>query len=301
MDVEAPADRPRVAELQGHAVDAGDDRALARAPPAGGAARAQDLHREQAPGPGPEVLGREVPLRRVAQVGVHVRRPYRAPPPALAEILEELLAGELLRAAHDAGHARVVQLDRLLLAALAAEAQPQRGAREARVPVAQGRQAVRVVLSRVLLVADARAARFQETHERGEDLLARQAPAPQVRAHPPPDGRQRPGEGGETVELRRVAQLAPARVVAVLLAPPRVAARGLDVAARVGGDPDLAPGGRDGQRADARQRARIAKGRAARVAVGEGAAAAEAGDAGVRIARVVQLRGGRGSCGRAGT
>src|SRR5438552_3400695 len=54
--------------------------------------------------------------------------------------------------------------------------------------------------------------------------------------------------------LRRVADLAPALVVAVLLAAFCVAAAGLDVAVGEWTDPDVLPRRGDGERADARQR-----------------------------------------------
>ena len=74
-----------------------------------------------------------------------------------------------------------------------------------------------------------------------------------------PDARQRPGEGEHAPVLGLVAHFAPARVIAVLLAPARVAAGGLQMAVVARADPDLVPGGRNRQRADACQRFRIAQ------------------------------------------
>ena len=59
---------------------------------------------------------------------------------------------------------------------------------------------------------------------------------------------QRLAEVEHAFVLRAVAHLAPARMVAVLLAAPVVAAGRLDVAVGVGADPDIGPGRRDRQR-----------------------------------------------------
>ena len=70
---------------------------------------------------------------------------------------------------------------------------------------------------------------------RRQHLLARQAGAAPGRASTRSRMRGRArGEGEHAVVLGLVAHLAPARVVAVLLAPARVAAGGLDVAGRMG-------------------------------------------------------------------
>src|SRR6185312_11455083 len=58
-------------------------------------------------------------------------------------------------------------------------------------------------------------------------------------------------EGDHPRVLGAVALVAPARVITVLLAPARVPPGRLQVAVGVGADPDVGPGGRDGQLADA--------------------------------------------------
>ena len=76
-------------------------------------------------------------------------------------------------------------------------------------------------------------------------------------------------EFGEVVELVGVAQLAPARVVAILLAPARVAAGRLQVAALVVADPDVGPCRRNGEPADTLERRRIVHALAFRADIGE--------------------------------
>src|ERR1700733_13461128 len=62
------------------------------------------------------------------------------------------------------------------------------------------------------------------------------------------------GTPGHARVLRLVTHRVPPRVVAVLLSAARVAAGRLDVAVRERADPDLLPRGRNGERADARER-----------------------------------------------
>jgi hypothetical protein len=71
-------------------------------------------------------------------------------------------------------------------------------------------------------------------------------------------------------------------VVTVLLAARFVDPGRLDVAERVGADPDLLPGGRDGQVADPLQRVLVGDRGAGGVLEGEAAAALAAVDAGAR-------------------
>jgi hypothetical protein len=81
-------------------------------------------------------------------------------------------------------------------------------------------------------------------------------------------------------ELLGVPLGTPERVVAVLPAAAAVDAGGLDVAERVGRDPDVAPRRRDGQLADAPQLVRGRHAGPVRVAVGEAAVDGHAPDAG---------------------
>ena len=92
------------------------------------------------------------------------------------------------------------------------------------------------------------------------------------------------------VVFRLVAHLAPARMIAVLLAPARVAAGGLQVAVRVGADPHLGPGRRDRQRADAPQRLGIADRRAVRADGSRSRFSRMAGYAGRGVADIAQPR-----------
>ena len=125
--------------------------------------------------------------------------------------------------------------------------------------LAHRREPVGVVLLRVVLRADPEEAAVEQPDGAGEHL-ARAASRP---ARGPCATRARScgsaaRELDHRVELLGVAPLAPAVVVAVLLAPGGVDAGRLDVAHRVGADPDVLPGRRDGELADPLEHARLA-------------------------------------------
>ena len=75
--------------------------------------------------PGAEVLGGEVGAARLADVVVDVGRADAAHRAVVVDVLEQVLPRHRLAAPHDAGDARIVERDLVLLAALAAKAQAQ--------------------------------------------------------------------------------------------------------------------------------------------------------------------------------
>ena len=95
--------------------------------------------------------------------------------PSSSTILEEFLAGQVLARPHDPRQPGVLQVDRVLHAALAAEAKRTRPPATCDVAIAHGRQAVRAVGPGVLVVAHADQRRLQQPHDRGEHLPAGQA------------------------------------------------------------------------------------------------------------------------------
>src|SRR5262249_58278183 len=128
----------------------------------------------------------------------------------------------------------VDQAHHVRLAALATKTKLHGMAGDVDVPVAQRGDTVRLVRSSVFLVAYSNQRGLEQAHHRRERLLARHAAAAQV----PLDSAPKPGkafaERDELIELRGVTHFAPGRVIAILLAPTRVAADGLDVSARRG-------------------------------------------------------------------
>ena len=103
--------------------------------------------------------------------------------------------------------------------------------------------------------------------------------------------RQRLREADHPVVLRFVAHLAPLRVIAILLAPARVAPGRLQVTARIGTDPDVRPRRRDDQRPDPRAAPSRADGASVSVRVGEAPPAAVTPDARPGVGRVAETGG----------
>src|SRR3954471_17995258 len=179
----------------------------------------------------------------------------------------------------------------MLLAALAPELEAQGGAVDISVLAAQGGDPKGVVLFGVLLVADPDEGRLQQLDDRGEHLLPPQAALRHVLLEPLADPGQGLAEGDHAAELGLVAHLPPFGVVAVLLAPAGVAPGRLQVAVRAGADPDVRPGRRDGQLADALQGLLVPDRAPLGVDVGEALAALLAADAGLVVRDIAQARG----------
>ena len=87
---------------------------------------------QDGPGPGAEVLGGELLAGDLAEVVVHVGRVDRVGLAVVVDVLEEFLAGQVAAALDDPGEPAVVQVDRVLDAALAPEPEPDRAARRRR-------------------------------------------------------------------------------------------------------------------------------------------------------------------------
>src|SRR5690606_37009 len=195
----------------------------------------QTLERRQRAAPGAEVLRTELAARGLVQVGVDLARLHRGQLAVVVAILEQRLPGELLATPQQPHQARVVEDDVVVLPALAAEAETGAAtAQELDMAVAQRSQAEGTVVARVFGVADPDQGLAHDRHYHRHYLLARKARARQVGAQAPAQLRQCLAERDDAIELALAAHLAPARVVAVLLATARIASGGLDVPARIG-------------------------------------------------------------------
>src|SRR5690606_33095169 len=93
---------------------------------------------------------------------------------------------------------------------------------------------------------------------RRQHLFPRQPACRQVLVDAAAYARQAFGEIHEAFIFRLVAHLVPFRVIEILLAAARIASRRLDMAARFRADPDIGPGGRNGEAAYARQQLLVA-------------------------------------------
>src|SRR5258705_11273218 len=247
MNVALAADRGRVAELLGHLADRRDELTLGgqlgRNPPPPGQTRG----RQHGARPGTEIFGREIPFGDGTQVVVDVARFHDVRLPAFVDVLEQLVPRNLLTSAHDGGELAVLELDAVLFARLAPKVEPHPRAADVDVVLAQRGEAVRTILARVLVVADADERQVEESNDGGEHLLAWKPGAREVGLDARADRRKRFAERGQAVELRFVARGAPVGVVAILLASLRIAACRLHVASFRGADPDVGPGRRNGE------------------------------------------------------
>src|SRR6184192_1993917 len=116
------------------------------------------------------------------------------------------------------------------LAAFATKAEVDVRADHLDMAVSQGGQSERAVLLSILLVADADSGLLEEPDDRGQHLLQRHAGPFQIAVGVLADLWQGGGEGQHPVVLDRVADLAPARVIAILLAPPSITPGRLEMA-----------------------------------------------------------------------
>ena len=179
------------------------------------------------------------------------------------------------------------------LAAFAPKAEMHVRADHFGMSVSQGRQSERTVLLSILLVADPDSGLLEEPDDRRKHLLSRHAGPFQVAVRLLADLRQGRSKGQHPVVLDGIANLAPARVISVLLAPPGVAPGRLQMAARVGADPDVRPGRRDGQALDPPDRVRVTDAAALAVAVREALPGALPTDPRAQIRDIAQAGGSR--------
>src|SRR2546429_4045199 len=247
MDVALLRHRGRVAELVGNPGDGTDQLLLGRTRICRAGRLTQESRGEDGAGPGAEILGREILAGDLVQVLVDVCRVDGLYLAVAIDVLEELLSGDLEEPLDDSRHPAVVELDRMLLATLAPEGESDLGADDVDVPVAQRCQSIRAILFSILVIPDADSGVFEQANDGREHFLPWQAGSFEVTVGVFADFRQRLGEGEHAVVLDGVADLAPAGGVAILLAPARVAPGRLEVAPGVGPDPDIGPGGREGE------------------------------------------------------
>jgi len=160
------------------------------------------------------------------------------------------------------------------------EFEPKGAALDRHVPVAERGQPEAAIQPRIVGIADPDERGIEKVNDGRDDLPEGQAGTSHIALHAASDRRQRMGEVEDVLVFRGVADLEEIRMVAVLLAALRITARGLDVAVRVGADPDIGPGRRHGQPSDSCLRLPIADRATVRIAIGEALAARDAADAG---------------------
>src|SRR5207244_6509438 len=216
-----------------------------------GRLRGQGEGGEDGASPCSEILRREVVAPDLPQVRIDVGRVYRLAIALLVQVLEELVSGQLLTLPDHAGEPAVRDADRMMLATLAPELEAQPRSLDGDVLAPQGREPIGPVVACVLLVAHPDQRRLEQAHHRGEDLLSRQAGPGQVSLDVLADLRERLGKIEESGVLRLIPYLAPARMVAILLAASGVPSHRLHMPMGNRADPHVGPSGRNGKLANA--------------------------------------------------
>src|SRR5262245_58443351 len=201
--------------------------------------------------PRTEILRREIFAGDVLQVPVDVARIHAPGIAVVIDVLKQFVTGKVAASLDHSGQPAIVDVDRMMDPAFPAELKAHDAATYTDVPVAKRRQSKRSVLPDVLLVPDADEALLEKLHDGRQHLVAREAGEREVRPRATPNARKRFGERLHAIEFRLVAAHAPLSVIAILLAPLRITTGGLKMSAWMRADPDLAPCGRNSQRADA--------------------------------------------------
>src|SRR4051812_42496526 len=251
MDVGLPADGLRVAQSTGHPAHR-----LRHVPLRFGfrlepGESCQCLRGEHSPRPRTKVLGGELVAADLAQVSVHVIRTNRLSRAVRVDVLEELVSREIAAGLDDACETGVLKIDRMRDPAFAAEFEADLRTANLGMAIAHRRQPDRAVGARVLLVADADECFLEQLDGRGEDLFARKPFLAKVRRGAPPNAPERLRKRRQAAVLELVAHLPESRVIPILLTAARVAAGGLQMASRLGANPDFSPRWRNDERLDA--------------------------------------------------
>src|SRR5207244_10699680 len=185
---------------------------------------------------------------------------------------------------------RIRHADRMLDATLASKIEMDLRDGHIDVTITQRRQSVRIVVSCVFFVSDARQCGLQQSHDRGQYFLFRQSIAREVAFDARANFRKEPTEISHAVEFRFVAHLAPSVMIAILLAVSRVTANGLNVTFFRRTDPHIGPGGWNRERSNPRERRRIADEPAVRAEITKAFAGTHASYAGHAVCNVPQSR-----------
>src|SRR5581483_6190527 len=232
MHVALEADRSRVAEPRRHPIDRARDLAFGGGSISRRPTFEQRLDGARRPLPRSKIFGGELFARDAMQVVVHVGGVDAVARARIVDVLKQLVARQLLASPDDARQPPVGDVDGAALVRLPAKLEMERGAVDVDVAIAQRGEPERSVLARVLFVADANQAGLEEAHHGGQHLLAGEAGPPEIARDRAADPGQRAAERDHAVILGLVADLAPATVISILLAAPRVPSGGLDVAVR---------------------------------------------------------------------
>ena len=239
----------------------------------------EGLRRQHRPMPGAQILHAVVRTDEFLEARVEVVR-MEVRPPVAASVRQQPVAtpDAAQPGPHHPRDVGVLELHRALNAALRGIVEGHDVAAHLDVFAQQRRQAVGLVLLRVLLAARAKIAAVEQVQCQREHPLLLQAAPREVRRDALAPLRQPGGHLQDAVELLLGPFVLPGLVIEVLAAARDIRPHGLDVSVRVGTDPHLLPRRRDHQLLDALQRSLVSQGGSVRCAIGEALAATLTGD-----------------------
>ena len=170
MYIALPANSSRVAELPGDALQGALHVTFALPFRTWSRQLSNSAESHDSACPGTEVLGREIKVRKPAKVLIYFCGSDSMAHALIVHVLEKLLTGQVPTPFDNCGQAAIIYFDYALDTALSAKFKAHRRSAHIDVPVAQGSQAERMILTSILLVADANEC-FLEQADDGCDYL----------------------------------------------------------------------------------------------------------------------------------
>src|ERR1700722_9999532 len=213
MDVTLPADRHGISEPSGSRFHSGDYVAF---PLPFGLTRLevpQRFRRQYGAGPGAEVLGGKLAAGDFVKVIVHGGRVDEMGRPLFVHELKQLVARQVVATTDDAHQPRIVHVDFVMNAALAAKLKMRRGAFDLYMLVEERGQSEGVVRLGIFLIADADKRCFQKAYHVGQHFDAPQTWQRQVRVDPGAYDGQGAGKVDHAMIFGFVADGPPTRVI----------------------------------------------------------------------------------------
>ena len=157
----------------------------------------QRQRRQDGSRPGAKILGGDVLSGDLPEIRVHIGRGDILLRAVVIDILQELLAGQLLAGLDDLGDAAVLDRERPLLAALADETEADLRSVDRHVAVLERREPVTLVLLGVVIVSNANQRRLQKMHDGRKDFFPQKPAQRHVLANLCPHRRQGIGEADQ--------------------------------------------------------------------------------------------------------
>jgi hypothetical protein len=156
--------------------------------------------------------------------------------------------------------------------------------------VPQSGDTIALVLPGVIVIADADQCRLEQMHGCRQHLFPWQSPQRHMFRDSFPNPRKQARKLHYVLELGTFAEFAELGVIAILLAPLRVAASRLHVAVAVGADPDVGPSRGNCQPPDAPESTLVLDRRSPRAEISEPLARPSSPNARLLVAHIAQAR-----------